>query len=70
MPTTIPGIPNPYTPMAWVSPDMAAELTIQLYAAVGALAVTNLALKVSQFNPIFRFSYGTSFYIFLKIMPC
>ena len=70
MPTTITGIPNPYTPMAWVPPVIAKRLTLQLYAAVGALAVSNLTLKVSPSNPMFRFSHGTFFYTFLKIILC
>jgi len=50
MSTTIVAVPNPYTPMAWVPPDMARRLTVQLYAAVGSLAVSKLILKVNHFR--------------------
>ena len=33
--------------MAWVSPDIAERLTLQLYVAAGALAVSNHILKVT-----------------------
>ena len=70
MPTTTVDLPNPYTPMAWLPPEIAEIHTLQLYIAVGSLAVSNLVFKFSRFtwNPITRFSCGTSFYTFLKII--
>jgi len=70
MPTTTVDPPNPSTPMAWLPPEIAELHTLQLYIAVGSLAVSKLILKFSRFrsNPIIRFSCGTSFYIFLKII--
>jgi len=48
MSTTIAHIPNPYTPMAWLPPDIARSLTLQLHVAAGALAVSNHILKVTR----------------------
>ena len=50
MSTTTIDLPNPYTPMAWLRPEMAGKHALQLYAAVGSLAVRKLILKVSRFR--------------------
>jgi hypothetical protein len=33
-------LPNPYTRMAWMPPDLATKVAIQHYTAVGSLAVS------------------------------
>jgi len=50
MSTTTIDLPNPYTPMAWLRPEMARKHALQLYAAVGSLAVRKLILKGSRFR--------------------
>lgn len=32
-------LPNPFTPMAFLPPELARQLTVGMYAIVGALAV-------------------------------
>ena len=40
-----PQLLNPYTPMAWVTPTLAREMTIQLLFAVGSLSVSSIILE-------------------------
>ena len=42
-PTTV--LPNPYTPMAFVSPELATKATIQTYSAVGSFAVSLIVMR-------------------------
>jgi len=35
-------LPNPYTPMAFLPPDIAKKVTVQNYAFVASLAVSGL----------------------------
>ena len=49
---TNPGSPllNPYTPMAWVTPTLAREMTIQLYIIIGSLSVRSIILECDVMN--------------------
>ncbi len=38
-------LPNPYTQLAWIPPDLAAKVAIQHYTAVGSLAVSLIIVR-------------------------
>jgi hypothetical protein len=40
-----PQLLNPYTPMAWVTPTLAREMTNQLYIVIGSLSVSSIILE-------------------------
>ena len=58
-------LPNPYTPMAFVPPELETRVMGQKYSAVGSLAVGlvffEINLCVDCMRP--RFSYGTHLHL-------
>lgn len=66
-------LPNPFTPMAFLPPELAAIRTNQLFAAIGSLAVGPIANRLESWywlRPFYRHWLGISVCISLKIMSC
>jgi len=49
---TAPQLPNPFTPLAFLPPDIAFQITIASYILVGTLGVSSTLLGISQYNLI------------------
>jgi hypothetical protein len=64
-------LPNPYTPMAFFTPDLARDVTIALYVLVGSLAVKFylfLSIVPRSCGIASRFSFGILSCTYLRTM--